>query len=283
MFQEHPFTMKLFAAAVALAFVSTSKANELCTSDVVRLINYDSDYQSDGFDYNIGWAGSGFGLSGTQRGAPEMVWIDKDSGYPRTLKFTSHKRTGAWYQKTPGASLHPLYSKQDSETQDDFFLYSSRWEPSNKPYFYGQFYIGPKSDRTSLRTPVIINSGTKSWPGIWMGNTNYYVRTFGGGDYWFTIPEKNKKPGWVTLGMMALENGDMRFFIKYGIHDKASLFLHPDAKHLNSALQGYSQPINKIVSQNDATIMLSQVMPEDNVDAYNRIAVLEYGHNIECR
>lgn len=243
---------------------------------IVKKIDYSTDYkETDYFDYSKGWAGSGFGLTGTQRGAPEKIQLSYIEG-ERVLKFGSVRRNAAWLAQHPEAS--GIYTDHDMELQDDFFLYSTPWVKQDKPYFFATVFLGENSDKATLRAPVTDENGRNHWPGIWHSKDGFILRTTKG-DYRFNV--KGYYTGWLSLGLAIDETGEMEYFIKYGKHNLEDTFLIPDFR--KTASQAANTRIPKIESRRDANIMLSQItnlssdLTSFDDGKFNAIGSLEYG------
>ena len=103
--------------------------------------------------YAGGWAGWGFELAGSQRGAPEYIDIAEIDPVA-ALRFKSAERNQAWYDEHPAVVDHAVYGHTDAEIQDDFFLYATGWTTEENPYLLAQVYLGNFENRTSLRMIV---------------------------------------------------------------------------------------------------------------------------------
>ena len=173
------------------------------------------------FDYSSGWAGSGFGLSGTQRGAPENISVIANpetvtNSGAQVLAFYSSDRDATWYTNNPTATGTNVYGGSDGESQDDFFMYGTNWVSADKPSVMMHVFLPSSLDQngvTSLRMPVKYNSGTSSWPGIWCYGSQLYLRGPGRNDIVYTTNAANGgKDTWWTLGLSITPTGDIQYF-----------------------------------------------------------------------
>lgn len=137
----------------------------------VKELNFETTTQlTEKFNYGSGWAGAGFGLSGTQRGAPENISVIANpqavtSSGNQVLAFYSSDRDASWYSNNPSAAGTNVYGSQDSESQDDFFMYGASWVAADTPSVMMHVFLPNPLDQngvTSLRMPVKYNSGTSS-------------------------------------------------------------------------------------------------------------------------
>lgn len=110
--------------------------------------------------YHKGWAGTGFGLTGTQRWAPEWMQIAEKDGR-KGLAILSQDRDAAWYQLPQHAASiwNSIYGRPDSEAQDDLYMYGRSWVAADEPMVVMHVYV-PARQTTSLRMPVWATSGT---------------------------------------------------------------------------------------------------------------------------
>lgn len=192
------------------------------TGTAVKELSFESaSLLSETFNYGSGWAGAGFGLSGTQRGAPEIISVIANpemvalSGN-QVLAFRSQDRDAAWYTANPSAVGTTYYGGEDLESQDDFFMYGTSWISSETPSVMMHVFL-PSSlglnGVTSLRMPVKYNSGTNSWPGIWCYGDILHLRGPGRNDIQITTNVPNGgKDTWWTLGVSIAPDGDIQYY-----------------------------------------------------------------------
>lgn len=113
---------------ISLAFITGLVAQTTYyipgTGTAVKSLNFEAASQlTETFNYGAGWAGTGFGLTGTQRGAPESISVIANpqpvtgSGN-QVLAFRSFTRDAAWFVANP--STISYYTGADVEDQDDF-------------------------------------------------------------------------------------------------------------------------------------------------------------------
>ena len=145
------------------------------TGTPIAFLDYsDPKWADQSFDYGKGWAGNGFGLSGTQRGAPERIEVAEVDGVT-ALRFHRRQRNESWHDDHPNAENHGVYGSWDTDRQDDFFLYRQpKWTAEDEPYLFAQLYLGNSRDYhfTSLRMPEkhqkYFGGEERSWPGIFL-------------------------------------------------------------------------------------------------------------------
>jgi hypothetical protein len=215
-----------FIIAASLIFYSASFAQTTYyipgTGTAVKELTFEAPaLLSESFDYSSGWAGAGFGLSGTQRGAPEIVSVIANpeivaSSGSQVLAFRSQTRDAAWYTANPSAVGTTYYGGADTETQDDFFMYGASWVSAETPSVMMYMFLPSSLDASgvsSLRMPVKYNSGTSSWPGIWCYGDELYLRGPGRNDIVYTTNAPNGgKDTWWTLGLSIDPDGDIQYY-----------------------------------------------------------------------
>lgn len=212
--------------SLSLMFCSTLSSQNTYyipgTGTAVKELSFESASQlTETFDYSSGWAGTGFGLSGTQRGAPEHVSVIANpemvaSSGNQVLAFRSQTRDAAWYTANPSAVGTTYYGGVDPETQDDFFMYGASWVSADTPSVMMHVFLPGSLDAsgvTSLRMPVKYNLGTNSWPGIWCYGDELHLRGPGRPDIVYTTNAANGgKDTWWTLGLSITPNGDIQYY-----------------------------------------------------------------------
>lgn len=189
---------------------------------IVRELNFENTSQlTEKFDYSSGWAGAGFGLSGTQRGAPENISVIPNpetvtNSGNQVLAFYSSDRNADWYTNNPSALGTNVYGNQDNESQDDFFMYGASWIAADTPSVMMHVFLPSTLDQngvTSLRMPVKYNSGTSSWPGIWCYGDILRLRGPGRNDIQLSTNAANGgKNTWWTLGVSITPTGDIQYY-----------------------------------------------------------------------
>ena len=171
------------------------------------------------FDYGSGWAGGGFGLSGTQRGAPEIISVKinpygVDFSGMYVLAFRSQSRNSAWYQENPSAVGTNVYGHQDKENQDDFYMYSERWVATDTPSVVMHVYLPSLAKVTSLRLNAHYGNDAKpTFPGIWNYGSYFNIRGPGRRDIRISTNAPNRgKDTWWTLGISVAPDGDIQYY-----------------------------------------------------------------------
>lgn len=218
----------------------------------------DPKWDKEVFRYHQGWAGTGFGLTGTQRGAPESMTIGEKDGR-KGLAIMSLERDAAWYQLPQHAPsiANSIYGRPDAERQDDLYMYGKSWTAADEPMVAMHVYV-PQGNTTSLRMPVFsMNSAgeERKYPGIWVTSTSVRVRTVIG-EYTVNVPTGKPEGSWWTLGMKVTATGDIEF---YGVPEwRASPFHASTLLARQSALLGTDA--HKVLRQIDATVMVSSIM-----------------------
>lgn len=242
----------------------------------IKKLDYtDSGWVGKSFNYNGSWAGTGFGLSGTQRGAPEDIVITTIEGQ-QVLAYRSQDRDRDWYSAHPEAREHNVYKNADGESQDDFFMNGVSWNASENVSTMGHVYKNPDNgdDVLAFRMTVITESGTKYWPGMWIYDSYIAVRGPGRSDIWLgRLPQFNHQDheGWLTTGMQITPDGNIYYYLAPGLVDSPfeSQYLIGDNKSMS---EERFLPYHKVVTQRDAIIMISnRVFGE-----YNAIQDLAY-------
>ncbi len=198
------------------------------------------DFEAPGsFNYGAGWAGTGFGLSGTQRGAPEEIWQDTPppgglEGSTRALFFRRLERTPEWYEQHPGAVGHPVYGQPDPVNQDDFFVYAGNFTAEDRFSITVRVYVnlGRTARATfGLRTTAVVENTNVEpsemrnvWPAIWLfkadggdgvfSDLRAFIRSpYGNYSEYIDLPDI---AGWWTLGISFDESGDIHYFARPG-------------------------------------------------------------------
>lgn len=192
------------------------------TGSAVKELNFESNsLLTQNFNYGSGWAGQGFGLSGTQRGAPEIVNVIANpemvtSSGNQVLAFRSQDRDAAWYTANPSAVGTTYYGSADTGTQDDFFMYSGSWIASETPSVMMHVFVPSTVEYyvTSLRMPVKYNgAANNSWPGIWCYGDKLNIRGPGRNDITITTNAPNGgRDTWWTLGVSIAPDGDIQYY-----------------------------------------------------------------------
>lgn len=223
----------------------------------------DRKWASEVFIYSAGWAGVGFGLTGTQRGAPESMSIGEKDGR-KGLALMSLPRDQAWNLRLQDEAkkkkpANTLYTTADKELQDDLFMYSSaRWVAAEAPAVVLHVYL-PAGNTTSLRMPVKVpDNGVEVsvWPGIWLTPAGVKLRTLEGDYFVPNLTPSNAAGSWWTLGMKVTESGDIEY---YATPDwRASPFDKSLLQGVNSVLTGSTA--YKVTQQADAVVMVSNVI-----------------------
>lgn len=235
------------------------------TGITVKELTFEAPAQlTEKFNYGNGWAGTGFGLSGTQRGAPEIISVIVNSQMVtssgnQVLAFYSQDRNAAWYAANPSAVGTTVYGGADTESQDDFFMYGDSWVSSETPSVMMHVFLPSSLDLngvTSLRMPVKYNSGTSSWPGIWCYGDILRLRDPGRDDIQITTNVANGgKDTWWTLGLSIAPDGDIQYYAT------PSFVTTLTAEHcigFNSVLSPANGHVyNSVDSNSDAIIMSS--------------------------
>ncbi len=214
------------------------------------------------FNYNLGWAGTGFGLSGTQRGAPEVVAVKPNPSQPigagqQGLAFNSQDRTTAWYNQHPEAMNNNVYNSPDGEGQDDFFWYAGGWTPNQTPSVMMHVWLPASAAYTSLRMTTKYQSGANtvnSWPGIWLWSDHINLRGPGRPDITVSSGDTNGDSWW-TLGLSITPDGDIQYYATPEYVTELTPDHHIGTNSELAAANGYAT--RYLISQNDATLMTS--------------------------
>lgn len=208
------------------------------TGTTVKALDFESAASlTEKFNYGNGWAGTGFGLTGTQRGAPEIISVVANpykvaSSGNQVLSFRSIIRDDAWYLENPSAVGTAVYGvpdvpKNQDGGQDDFFMTGAGWTPTDTPSVMMHVYIPTYPDSediedwviTSLRMPVkfmdvfVDDALYSSWPGIWCYGSFFHLRGPGRAD----IPMDTNAIGggkdtWWTFGLSITPDGDIQYY-----------------------------------------------------------------------
>jgi len=218
----------------------------------------DPKWATERFDYGAGWAGVGFGLSGTQRGAPESMSIGIQEGR-KGLALLSQDRTDTWKQSVFNGTPKGMYATADIEWQDDLFMYSkSPWVAAEMPAVVMHVYL-PKGNTTSLRMPVTfqrLGVNATRWPGIWIKPDGISLRTVKSDFQLANLVTSGSIGSWWTLGLKVTADGDLEY---YATPDwRISPFDASLLRGKQSLLLGDSS--YKIISQADASVMISSVI-----------------------
>lgn len=246
---------------VSCGAIANPPANHWCRQaryTIDELDFSDPKWTNERFSYGASWAGVGFGLSGTQRGAPESMNIGAQEG--RTgLAILSPERNDAWRQSVFNGTATGMYAAADVEPQDDLFMYTrSPWVAADLPAVVMHVYL-PKGSTTSLRMPVTYQRDGKSinrWPGIWINPTGLSIRTVKSDFQMASLTPSSSAGNWWTLGLKVTASGDMEYYAapdwRVSPFDSA-LLRAKQSLLLNDASY-------KIVSQSDAAVMVSSVI-----------------------
>lgn len=283
---------------LALSSLSYSQSYDSLKNDPagtqIKEVDYSTDFIGGSFSYSKGWAGQGFGLSGTQRGAPEYIVSQiVPNTEQHALVFASKNRNEAWYALHPEAAESNLYAVTDSDGQDDFFFYGKPWVKEDNPYFYGQLYLGEASRVTSFRLTVkrLNNNQLKDhYPGLWIYQDRLHVRIPKGSPFDVRFLNSYQPlSGWITAGIHISDTGEVTYYLKKGMYDEYTLFTLPDFRITASdaaKLLGFERYSPRVVERNDAAIMLSQVISKTHLNdfsdgKFNAIKALKQGINFE--
>ena len=243
-----------------------------------RVIDYsDAKWANEEFNYGAGWAGRGFGLTGSQRGAPEEIEIAEVDGVT-ALRFSSAERNQSWYDEHAGAVGHGVHGYADSEPQDDFMLPGIDWRTGDNPYLIAQVHLGGPQNTTTLRMVAMHETESggeqRTFPGIIVQSDYIGLRGPGRSDIGVSPPDLPHE-GWVTLGMTVTDSGDIVYVGRYGTHSLAELFAEPDFRYLNSEVSHSARPYVPLTRGNSG--MFSQVMHDGHPNA---IAYIEFGRDL---
>lgn len=206
------------------------------TGSLVHRVDFEA---PSSFNYGAGWAGSGFGLTGTQRGAPEEIWQDAPppgglEGSTRALFFRRLERDSAWYEEHPGAVGHPVYGQPDAVNQDDFYVYARNFTAQDRFSITVRVYVNlGRTTRATfgLRTTAVVENTNVEpsemrnvWPAVWLfkadggdgvfSDLRAFIRSpYGNYSEYIDLPDI---AGWWTLGMSFDESGDIHYFARPG-------------------------------------------------------------------
>lgn len=257
------------------------------TGQVVKQLDFENtSLKNQSFNYGNSWAGTGFGLSGTQRGAPEVVNVKDNVNQPpgagnQALAFNSQTRDAAWYIANPSAVGTNVYGGQDGETQDDFFMYSTDWTTSQTPSVFMHVWLPASATYSSLRMTTKYQNGgslTNSWPGIWLYHDRLTLRGPGRSDIQFPTglsPAEESQSRWWTLGLSVLPDGDLQY---YATPEYVSAFAPEHLLGNNSEISAQAgQPVRYLVQNRDAIIMSSNRNLAANDQTY--VDDFRYTHN----
>ena len=244
----------------------------------VKILDYsDPRWTDHDFNYGAGWSGQGFGLTGSQRGAPEEIEIAEVDGVT-ALRFKSAGRDQSWYDEHPEAVGHGVHGHADSRLQDDFIMPNLVWTTGDNPYLIAQIHLGGSENRTSLRMPAIYETKSgdevRTFPGIFYNTYQILLRGPGRADIGVN-PSGHPNEGWVTLGMTVTNSGDIVYVGKSGTHSLAELFADPDFQYYNSEVSHSGKPYVPVTGGSSG--MFSQVMP---YGLPNSIAYVEFGTDL---
>ena len=244
----------------------------------VKILDYsDPRWTDHDFNYGAGWSGQGFGLTGSQRGAPEEIEIAEVDGVT-ALRFKSAGRDQSWYDEHPEAVGHGVHGHADSGLQDDFIMPNLVWTTGDNPYLIAQIHLGGSENRTSLRMPAIYETKSgdevRTFPGIFYNTDQILLRGPGRADIGVN-PSGHPNEGWVTLGMTVTNSGDIVYVGKSGTHSLAELFADPDFRYYNSEFSHSGKPYVPVTGGSSG--MFSQVMPDG---LPNSIAYVEFGTDL---
>jgi len=263
----YKITPVVFSACLIASQASTATAETLFYLPGTGSVQNQLDFESTAlltadFNYNLGWAGSGFGLTGTQRGAPEVIGVNALPSQPagagaQGLAFNSQTRDAAWYNDHPEALNNNVYDDPDGEAQDDFFWYTGGWTPADTPSVMMHVWLPDSATYTSLRMTTKYQSGagpTNSWPGIWLYTDRLTLRGPGRPDITYQNGMDNGDSWW-TLGLSVTPNGDLQYYAVDEYVTELTADHHIGTNSELAAANGYTA--NYLVSQNDATLMTS--------------------------
>ena len=244
----------------------------------VKILDYsDPRWTDHDFNYGAGWSGRGFGLTGSQRGAPEEIEIAEVDGVT-ALRFKSAERDQSWYDEHPEAVGHGVHGHADSGLQDDFIMPNLVWTTGDNPYLIAQIHLGGSENRTSLRMPAIYETKSgdevRTFPGILYNTDQILLRGPGRADIRVN-PSGHPNEGWVTLGMTVTNSGDIVYVGKSGTHSLAELFADPDFRYYNSEVSHSFKPYVPVTGGSSG--MFSQEMPDG---LPNSIAYVEFGTDL---
>ena len=250
------------------------------TGTVVRKLDFENaTLLTEDFNYAGGWAGTGFGLSGTQRGAPEIInaianpQIVAGSGN-QVLAFRSQDRTEAWYLEQPEATGTTYYGNTDTTTQDDFFMYSDNWVAADKPSVMMHVYLPSTAHYTSLRMTVLYANGTKNtYPAIWNYGTYFNIRMpgYGAGQdikVYSNAPNGGKDTWW-TMGLSIAPDGDVQY---YATPEFVTELTETHCLGFSSVMApADGKNYNPVEQNNDAIIMTSNSNTSVNPTLFDRL------------
>ena len=235
-------------------------------------------WENEKFNYTSGWAGRGFGLSGTQRGAPENISIGEVEG--RTaLTYVSGPRDQDWYDANPGADMHSVYMNQDGEGQDDFYWYQPDWELFDNPYFSAHVYK-PSGNILAFRLTAYYSNADRTsfarvYPAMWIHNGHIGLRGPGRNDISVSSNIPDDYVGWLTAGLHVSSDGDLYYYL-VGDHVE-NVFKDEYLITSNKKItEERGQPYFPMSHQNDATVMISNLFYGGN----NAIQDLYYGKEL---
>ncbi len=271
-----------FTLLLILIFFCKSYGQEICylpgTGTVVKTLDFESaNLLTQKFAYGTGWAGTGFGLTGTQRGAPESISVIANpqavtNSGNQVLAFRSFTRDAAWFAANPSTAGTIYYSGADSGDssdpngiQDDFFMTGAGWTPSETPsvmmHVYIPTYTNANSVVTSCRMTVQFTSGgntVDSWPGIWFHGSYFNLRGPGRNDIRMNTNAPNAgKDTWWTFGLSITPSGDIQYYATPSYVTEFTVDHLLGANSVLSANAGLAYyPVNR---QADAIIMNSNI------------------------
>ena len=197
------------------------------TGTSVKKLQFETAAQlTEKFNYGGGWAGTGFGLTGTQRGAPEIIATIANpkmvSGAGnQVLSFRSKTRDANWHTENPSAVGQVYYGVADQEAQDDFFMTGAAWLPAETPsvmmHVYIPEYTSSNEIITSLRMPILYTNSNgasePSWPGVWCHGSFFVLRGPGRNDILQDTNAPNGgKDTWWTFGVSIAPDGDIQYY-----------------------------------------------------------------------
>lgn len=277
-------TILYFKILIGLLFCSFSFAQTTYylpgTGSAVKELNFEStSLLTEKFNYGNGWAGTGFGLTGTQRGAPEIVSVIANpqtvaSSGNQALAFRSQTRDASWYTANPSAVGTTVYGGADTETQDDFFMTGTGWLAAETPSVMMHVFVPTYADNnsivTSLRMPVKYNKAVgvsdNSWPGIWCYGSFFYLRGPGRSDIGeYTNAPNAGKNTWWTFGLSITPDGDIQYYATPTYVTEltkdhligSNSVISANARSQSTTPQNYEY--FPVIQSNDAIIMSSNV------------------------
>lgn len=228
------------------------------------------------FNYGLGWAGSGYGLSGTHRGAPEQLKVIKNAknvsgSGKQVLSFRSEARDANWYSRNPQAVGTRTYGNPDVQNQDGLFLYSESWVAQDVPTIMMHVFFPDSAQYISIRFTTKYNNGNSTaWPGIWNYGSTFRLRGTGRPDIAVNTNAPNGgKNTWWTMGLSIAPNGDIQYYTtpSYVTSFTKDHFLGANSKLSADLNLGYF-PVETLI---DEVYMCSNYNPGDSLALIDNI------------